>query len=120
LGLSFRKATFAQIGASPTKIPEYLAVGLPVVCNAGVGDVDELLTSERVGVVLQSFDDVAYQAAAAEAIRLAEDDEVRARCKHVARTRFDLNSIGGQRYRALYKRLQSPVSVLGTGVKAAL
>ncbi|MBK9316906.1 MAG: glycosyltransferase, partial [Acidobacteria bacterium] len=28
-GLSFRKATFSQIAASPTKIPEYLAAGLP-------------------------------------------------------------------------------------------
>ena len=33
LGLSFRKTTFAQIGASPTKIPEYLAAGVPVVWN---------------------------------------------------------------------------------------
>ena len=47
LGVSFRKSAFAQIAASPTKIPEYLAVGLPVVCNSGIGDMDEFV--ERGG-----------------------------------------------------------------------
>ena len=47
LGVSFRKSTFSQIAASPTKIPEYLAAGLPVVSNAGIGDTDELLETER-------------------------------------------------------------------------
>lgn len=47
LGVSFRAATFSQIAASPTKVPEYLAAGLPVVSNAGVGDTDELLERER-------------------------------------------------------------------------
>src|SRR4030095_7939176 len=54
LGISFRKPSFAQIAASPTKIPEYLAAGLPVVCNAGIGDMDELIEREQVGVVLHS------------------------------------------------------------------
>lgn len=55
LVLSFRKSTFSQLAASPTKIPEYLAAGLPVVSNAGIGDVDDLLESERVGVVVRNF-----------------------------------------------------------------
>jgi glycosyltransferase involved in cell wall biosynthesis len=105
LGLSFRKATFAQIAASPTKIPEYLAVGLPVVCNAGIGDMDELVESERVGVVLRDFDEAACRAAAGRALALAEDAEVRERCKRIAHERFDLNTVGGPRYINVYRRL---------------
>ena len=37
-GISFRKGTFSQIAASPTKVAEYLAAGLPVVTNVGIGD----------------------------------------------------------------------------------
>jgi glycosyltransferase involved in cell wall biosynthesis len=105
LGLSFRKPGFAQIAASPTKIPEYLAVGLPVVCNAGIGDMDELVESEQVGVVIRDFGDNAYQTAAAHALMLADDEEVRARCRRIARARFDLQTVGGQRYLNVYRRL---------------
>lgn len=105
LGVSFRKSAFAQIASSPTKIPEYLAAGLPVVCNSGIGDMDELVERERVGVVLRSFDDASFKRAAAEAIDLAEDESVRRRAKEVAHQYFDLQEVGGRRYVELYSRL---------------
>jgi DNA-binding NarL/FixJ family response regulator len=37
IGLSFVQSSYATISRSPTKIPEYLAAGLPVIANAGVG-----------------------------------------------------------------------------------
>ncbi|HYJ85713.1 MAG TPA: glycosyltransferase [Pyrinomonadaceae bacterium] len=120
LGISLRKAAFAQIAASPTKVPEYLAVGLPVICNAGTGDVDKLLEGERVGVILRSFDDEACQAAAAQAIILAEDEAVRAHCRSVARAYFDLQSVGGARYLSLYRRLDGSAPLPAEGLKAAL
>lgn len=106
LGVSFRKATFAQIAASPTKIPEYLAAGLPVVSNAGIGDTDELLERDRVGVVLKSLDDVALAAAAESALALVADPTLRARCMQVAYRNFDLCDVGGRGYRNVYRRIQ--------------
>ena len=108
LGLSLRKSAFAQIAASPTKIPEYLAVGLPVVCNAGVGDMDELVEREQVGVVLREFNNNAYHSAAAQALIFADDAEIGARCRQVAREYFDLQTIGGPRYVSVYRRLSQP------------
>jgi len=105
LGLSFRKATFAQIASSPTKIAEYLAAGVPVVCNADIGDVDALLARERVGVVLKTFDETSYATAAEEALRLVGEPEVRSRCVAVAQRNFDLASVGGARYYNVYRRL---------------
>lgn len=105
LGVSFRKSTFAQIGASPTKVPEYLAAGLPVVCNAGIGDTDEIVKREQVGVILSEFDDGAYQRAAAEALVLTDDGEVRARCERVAHKYFDLQTVGGPKYIEVYRQL---------------
>jgi glycosyltransferase involved in cell wall biosynthesis len=105
LGLSFRKPTFSQIAASPTKIPEYLAAGLPVVGNAGIGDTDELLGRERVGVVVRGFSNADYEEAAASALALAKDVEMHARCVEVARRFFDLDAVGGARYCEVYRRL---------------
>ncbi|HEX8351915.1 MAG TPA: glycosyltransferase [Pyrinomonadaceae bacterium] len=105
LGLSFRKPTFSQIASSPTKIPEYLAAGLPVVSNAGIGDTDELLERERVGVVVRGFEAADYAEAAALAVALAEDPETRVRCAETARGFFDLAAVGGARYCEVYRRL---------------
>jgi glycosyltransferase involved in cell wall biosynthesis len=109
LGISFRKATFAQIAASPTKIPEYLAAGLPVVCNSGIGDMDELVERERVGVVLRDFEEQSYKTAAEQALTLVADEDVRARAMQVAHQYFDLNTVGGRGYVNVYRRLEGQV-----------
>src|SRR6266576_2360584 len=105
LGISFRKPTFSQIAASPTKIAEYLAAGIPVVSNAGTGDVDELLQSERVGLTVHSFDDASLAEAATQALKLTEDAEIEARFRKAAADHFDLVEIGAMRYQKLYEHI---------------
>jgi glycosyltransferase involved in cell wall biosynthesis len=106
LGLSFRKPTFSQIAASPTKVPEYLAAGLPVVCNSGIGDTDDLLMTEKVGVVIETFDREAYREAARRALAISLDPEIRARCTNAARRHFDLVKVGAAGYGNVYRRIE--------------
>lgn len=101
-GLSFVKATYATQSRSPTKIPEYLAAGLPVIANSGVGDVDELITNENVGLLIDNFDHDAYLNAI---YRLRRLGNISHRCREVALRRFDLVSVGGERYRRLYENV---------------
>jgi glycosyltransferase involved in cell wall biosynthesis len=118
LGVSFRRATFSQIAASPTKIPEYLAAGLPVVSNAGVGDTDELLVRERVGTLVGEFNPEAYARAAEQALRLCEETGIAARCVAAARKHFDLATVGAHRYLDVYRRLEAARGVpLEAGAK---
>lgn len=114
LGLSFRKPTFSQIAASPTKIPEYLAAGLPVVCNSGVGDTDDLLTNEQVGVVFRNFDRQSYADAAERALTIVHDSHLSARAKAVARRHFDLELIGGARYCSVYRRIEKQSNLVSS------
>jgi glycosyltransferase involved in cell wall biosynthesis len=107
LGLSFRKPTFSQLAASPTKIAEYLAAGLPVVSNAGIGDVDDLLQTKSVGVVVRDFTVTEFARAAEAALALAGDARTRARCIEVGRLHFDLLTVGGNRYANVYRRIAS-------------
>lgn len=106
-GLSFRKATFSQVAASPTKIAEYLAAGIPVISNAGVGDINHILLGDQVGVIVGGFNREAYD----EAVRQLEDllgaPELAERCRRSAYERFDLERVGGERYRRLYRKLFS-------------
>jgi glycosyltransferase involved in cell wall biosynthesis len=105
LGVSFRKATSSQIAASPTKISEYLAAGLPVVSNHGIGDIDDLLEGERVGVVVKGFDRDDLSHAADEALALAGESDIAARCREIAQRHFDLVRVGGARYLNVYRLL---------------
>ncbi|HWN99001.1 MAG TPA: glycosyltransferase family 4 protein [Blastocatellia bacterium] len=109
VGISFRRPTFSQIAASPTKIPEYLAAGLPVVCNYGVGDIDEMVEAAEVGIVVRSFDNQAYVDGAREALELAARPDIAARCLEVATRYFDLERIGAAGYGRVYDRLRKDI-----------
>lgn len=102
VGLSFVKATFATASRSPTKIPEYLACGLPILANTGVGDVDKLIVENRVGVLLKGFDPKSYAATLAEVEGLGDIDE---KCRETAYFNFDLPGVGGCKYKRVYSGL---------------
>lgn len=104
VAISFIKACYSKRSSSPTKIAEYLACGVPVISNRGIGDVDELIESKRVGALLEDFSKNAYLASLKAVDAL---DGVGDRAKEAARTEFDLKSVAGERYRRLYRRLLS-------------
>jgi glycosyltransferase involved in cell wall biosynthesis len=103
--LAFYKPSYSKIATSPTKLAEYLASGLPVVFNSGIGDVDAVVAEDRVGVILREFSPEAYVRALRDLEALTGDPDVRRRCQESARRRFDLESTGGEAYRRLYSRL---------------
>lgn len=101
LGLFFVRPVYSKQAASPTKLGEMLAVGLPVVTNRGVGDVAEIVADVGAGVVLDRFDSAAYGETIDRLDGLTIDS-------NTIRTRslpwFDVN-LGIDRYDAIYRRL---------------
>jgi len=55
-GIAFKRSSFSAAACSPTKLGEMLAAGIPMVVNAGVGDVDQVMADTRAGVVVNAFD----------------------------------------------------------------
>ncbi|MHB0956085.1 MAG: glycosyltransferase [Pirellulaceae bacterium] len=55
-GVILRHDVLVNNVASPVKIAEYLACGLPVICSRGIGDLSEMVEQEKVGVVLQGHE----------------------------------------------------------------
>ena len=102
LAVSFIKKCYSKQASSPTKNAEYLACGLPIIANVGVGDVDEQITANGVGTLVTDFSRDAYLNALANVTSLAGSVE---RCRETARKEFDLKTVGGVRYRRLYSRL---------------
>lgn len=105
IAISFIKPCYSKQSSSPTKIAEYLASGLPVVCNTGVGDLDKLIEENRVGALLREFTPQAYLQALNEVNAMRGDETLAERLRGVARQEFDLAGVGRTRYRRLYERL---------------
>jgi glycosyltransferase involved in cell wall biosynthesis len=123
VAVSFIRACYSKLSSSPTKIAEYLAAGLPVVCNAGIGDVDEVIEGDRVGVVVRDFDDASLTRALEEVEALRAEGGLSQRARASAERRFDLERVGGARYRRIYARLgaglrpgESPAEAGGASV----
>lgn len=103
-GLAFIKRCVSKIASSPTKNGEYLACGLPLIINAGVGDSDALINDWKAGVLIENFSDEEYAAAGRSIAKMVAQPEVRKSARLVAERLFDLRAIGGQRYAALYEQ----------------
>ncbi len=104
--VSFISSCYSKQASSPTKNAEYLACGLPVIANSGVGDVDNQLIGDRTGIIVDDLSERGYAKALDEVEKLiAEGDALADRCKLSAKTRFDLESVGGKKYSDLYRAI---------------
>jgi glycosyltransferase involved in cell wall biosynthesis len=106
VGIAFYKPGLSRLATSPVKLTEYLACGLPVVLNSGIGDSDEILSDSGVGAIVSRFDDAEYTRAWREIeCALINRHETRTRASQLARRLFDLREVGAERYARLYQRV---------------
>jgi glycosyltransferase involved in cell wall biosynthesis len=96
---------FSKIASSPTKTAEYLGVGMPVVANPGIGDMDRLIAASPALVGAGRMQRDELEEAAAAVLERAARPEVREEARRLAVAEFDLEAVGVARYRHLYERL---------------
>src|SRR6185295_14684365 len=105
-GLAFIKPCFSKLASSPTKYAEYLACGLPLIINAGIGDSDDLILKEEAGALISEFNDAVYFEAVNTLNKfVANVDDTRKHARAVAEKLFDVQRNGAERYARLYRRL---------------
>jgi glycosyltransferase involved in cell wall biosynthesis len=103
LGVSFIQPVFSKTASSPTKMGEMLAVGLPIVANAGVGDVAEIIAETRCGAAVTSFDRASYAKALDEIDRCGISPAQR---RQRAEAVYDVE-LGIEAYDRLYRELSA-------------
>jgi glycosyltransferase involved in cell wall biosynthesis len=105
-GVAFIKTCFSKLASSPTKYGEYLACGLPLIINSGVGDSDLLVTDHHAGALINQFDEADYRVALTEIERMVDDAEsTRRHCRDISEKLFNLETIGAVRYARLYEHV---------------
>jgi UDP-N-acetylglucosamine:LPS N-acetylglucosamine transferase len=56
IGISFIRPQFAKIASCPTKMGEMAAMGIPVVFNKNIGDLEVLNAQLNFGIALETFE----------------------------------------------------------------
>jgi glycosyltransferase involved in cell wall biosynthesis len=110
VGLSFIKRCFSKLASSPTKNGEYLACGLPIVINSGIGDSDELVKESQAAISINDFNDREFDKAWSALQEVVNDPEIKAKARVAAESVFDLNTVGAERYAHLYEALLNHAS----------
>ena len=104
VALSLIRPSFSKIASAPTRVAECLAAGQPIVTCPGVGDLESIVTDHGVGVTLEGESPEAVGVAARRLLELAGSQQVRDRCRRVARDLLDVDD-GARRYDAVYRAL---------------
>lgn len=61
INLSFIRPVYSKISSSPTKLGEVLSMGIPVISNSGVGDVEKIIMQINAGFIFHHFNEDEYQ-----------------------------------------------------------
>lgn len=103
LMLSFIKPAYSKIASSPTKIAEALAVGVPVVSNAGIGDIDDMTARLKAGAVinLDKPDSLSHIVSSLDSLKKMGGLNLRARAK----PELDLH-VAELSYKKIYEQLE--------------
>ncbi len=106
VGLFFIKPCLSKESSCPTKFAEYLACGIPVVINRGIGDTAEIVEKYNVGSVVNGFNGDSYQGAISNLLALQSHgiEELRKRCRETAEKEFSLEK-GVGLYYDVYKKI---------------
>lgn len=98
----FIKPLFSKKASSPTKQAELLGMGIPLICNSNVGDTNEILEKENVGLVTADFTEAGYQNIVDRLPDMVKIDKYHLR--NVAIKHFSLKE-GVKKYADIYKGL---------------
>ena len=98
----FIKPLFSKKASSPTKQAELLGMGIPLICNSNVGDTNEILEKENVGLVTADFTEAGYQNIVESLPDMVKIDKHHLR--NVAIKHFSLKE-GVKKYAEVYKGL---------------
>ena len=99
--LFFIKPAYSKTASSPVKQGELMAMGIPVLCNSGVGDSDRIVRDYGSGVLIERHTVEAY-AAAIESLQARHFRAVEIRAGAI--DYFDLQK-GISSYESLYRAL---------------
>lgn len=91
---------FSKKASSPTKMGEIMNLGIPIICNSGVGDVDKIMNECMPELIVKEFNEEEYKIIAdliLEGFKVKKEKIIRASVKY-----YSLEK-GIQKYKDVYR-----------------
>jgi glycosyltransferase involved in cell wall biosynthesis len=103
ISIFFIKPVFSKKASSPTKQAEVLSMGIPIICNDGIGDTSEIISKNKAGIVIKEFNPNAYLNAINQI-----DDILKIPKDIIRQTAVNCFSLeyGGEKYNTIYQSLK--------------
>lgn len=103
-GALFFTAGVSKLGSAPTRMGEFLACGIPVIGNRGVGDMAGLIEKYDVGVVVEDGSKLSLESGHKKILNMLSDPDLQNRCRAAAEDYFSADG-GAEKYNSVYKRI---------------
>ena len=104
LSIFFIKPAYSKIASSPTKLGEILSMGIPVITNSGIGDVDTIIKSSGTGLIVDRLEEKDFEAIMARIPEIVSLPA--AKMKETALKYFSLEK-GIDQYDKIYREITS-------------
>ncbi len=75
VALFFIKPCFSKLSSSPTKHGEIMSMGVPLITNGGVGDMESIVLETNSGTIIDDFTDASLVIAANDVPQLLQRDK---------------------------------------------
>ncbi len=98
----FIKSVFSKQASSPTKMGELMSMGVPIIANAGVGDINEIMNNDNYGIIITELNKENYKIHANEIDKLQKIDKNK--LKEGASKYYSLKK-GVEKYFEIYKTI---------------
>lgn len=95
----FIRPSYSKQASSPTKQAEIMAMGVPIICNSGVGDTAQLVSTYSCGAAIDRFSPDAFSEAFELLTSMNPQDAING-----AHDYFDLDA-GVEKYHSVYRRI---------------
>lgn len=102
LSIFFIKPAYSKKASSPTKMGEIMGMGVPIICNDGVGDTTRIIKETEAGVIIEHFTGVHYRQIVSNLEWLIKKDKKQIRAG--ALRYYSLNA-GIEKYADIYRNV---------------
>jgi glycosyltransferase involved in cell wall biosynthesis len=99
VSIFFIRPVFSKQASSPKKMGEVLSLGIPIITNKNVGDVDDIVKNGKFGLLIEDFSAKSYQQIISQLDNLLKTEPLL--CSDAAKSYFSLEK-GVSEYEKIY------------------
>ena len=102
LSLFFIKPVYSKRASSPAKQGEIMSMGIPIICNSNIGDIDQIIRDSNAGAIVRSFTENDYDFVISQIAQLIMEPK-----ENIRNSAIEIFSLekGTNKYNEVYKNL---------------